>query len=253
MLAVPALAFVMGWRPRAEVVPRRARWRAVAVFALWLALVVAFAAAYVAPAYTPDRPLRRYAQYQADHGARRAAWGIGSIEPGLDIHASGAPAGWRLASGPLLAGSPFGGMPLPFAFRADVTPSEPPVSAEGVITRTADEMNVQIRIAVADPGATPFVTLPAGVVPIRSSLPGRVREGAWTASYSCGPNRYACLHRRVPPCRCGTPAGDPRRAADPHAPGRRRGRRGPGVAPRRARGVADAHRPPRPGGLAGAR
>ncbi len=78
-------------------------------------------------------------------------------------------------------------MPLPFAFRADVTPSEPPVSAEGVITRTADEMNVQIRIAVADPGTTPFVTLPAGVVPIRSSLPGRVREGAWTASYVAAP------------------------------------------------------------------
>jgi hypothetical protein len=187
MLAVPAYAVASAFGPAIES-PARRRRLAITGTVVTVGLVLAFGWAYVAPAYTHERPLWRYAQYQSDYGAGRAAWEVASIEPGLDVQPKGAPPGWRLASGPLLPGSPLGGFQLPFAFRTYVVPvSPPPLTAEGTIDASAEGADVQVRIGVTEPGSLVFVTLPNGVVPIRSSLVGRVREGTWTAAYAAAP------------------------------------------------------------------
>ena len=187
MLAVPACAVASATRQGGVDRSLRGRRLAVTGTVVTVALVLAFGWAYVAPAYTHDRPLWRYAQYQADYGAGRAAWEVASIEPGLDVRPHGAPSGWRLASGPLLSGSPLGGLMLPYAFRTSVVPGAPPLTAQGTITPSAEGVDVQVRLALTEPGATVFVALPGGLVPVRASLAGRIRDTVWTAAYAAAP------------------------------------------------------------------
>ena len=97
MVVPPMLALLVAGpapRPLAELPVWRRRVRQLLTPALTVALVAAFAWAYLAEAYTHDRPLRRFVQYVADHGAGQAAWEVAGNEPGLDIHAAGAPTGW---------------------------------------------------------------------------------------------------------------------------------------------------------------
>ena len=76
---------------------------------------------------------------------------------------------------------------LPYSFRTSVAPGAPPLTAQGTITPSAEGADVQVRVAQTEPGATVFVTLPGGLVPVRSSLAGRVRDNVWTAAYAAAP------------------------------------------------------------------
>ena len=78
MLVPPLRAAVAGLA-----VPRRLQ-RIVGASVL-IALVATGALAYVAPAYTRDRPLRRAARYVQDHVQNTAWWEAGSAEPMLDL------------------------------------------------------------------------------------------------------------------------------------------------------------------------
>jgi len=153
-----------------------------------MALTFTFAWCYVADAYTRERPLWRYAQYVADYASGRAAWEVAGNEPGLDVHiGGGAPTAWRVAKGPLLPGVPAAGLPFPFAFRAEARPGPPPLTVHGTTVTAAGELRIEVRVTPADPGSTVVFVLPPGLVPKHASLPGRLREGWWTAAYGAAP------------------------------------------------------------------
>ena len=149
-----------------------------------LSVVIAAGLAYSAPAYTPEQPLRRYVRALQEADGTSAVWEVGSIEPGLDL-AIGAPDGWSRQSTAAPATVPWGRLAHPFVFRTtgpslgpaplEVTGFEvKPVGAGSEVTVTA----VPRRLGVA----VSFL-LPAGVTPARSSLPGAMRLGRWTATF----------------------------------------------------------------------
>ena len=73
--------------------------------ALLAAFAVTLALAYMAPAYTADRPARRSVVYVDDTLTGQAWWEVGGNEPGLDLAARRRPGG-ALASGRSRRGDP---------------------------------------------------------------------------------------------------------------------------------------------------
>jgi hypothetical protein len=190
MVAPPILAFVAaGAAPVRETWPRwRRRVRLLLTPGLTMAVVAAFGWSYFAEAYTATRPVRRLIQYAADYGTGRALWEIAGNEPGLDILVGRrVPSQWHAARGPLLPGVTGYGDRWPFALRTTGELAEPPVDVEGRSVPGADGVDVALAITPHDAGATAIVMLPAGAVPVRSSLPGIVRNGRWTAAYVAAP------------------------------------------------------------------
>ena len=77
------------------------------------------AAAYAAPAYTQEQPLRRYARAFQDADSPTATWEVASVEPGLDL-APGAPGEWTPTDGGAASDKiPWGRYSFPFVFRAE--------------------------------------------------------------------------------------------------------------------------------------
>jgi hypothetical protein len=190
MVLPPILAFLAaGAAPVRETWPRwRRRVRLLLTPGLTMAVVVAFGWNYFAEAYTAARPLRRLVQYAADYGSRRAAWEIAANEPGLDVRAAQhVPSGWHDATGPLLPAVTGYGDHWPFALRAAGELEEPPFEAEGRSSPGTDAVDLTLTIKPREAGATLLVLLPAGVTPVRSSLPGVVRDGRWRAVYVAAP------------------------------------------------------------------
>jgi hypothetical protein len=193
MASVPPL-------PDAQVTPGRRRLRILLTPALLVALSMAFAACYLAEAYTFDRPLQRAVQYVADHATGRAVWEVAGVEPGLDVDLSrGAPGGWVPATGPLLAGVRATALPHPFAFRAPGAVQPAPIQAT-VRSAAGPGSAIQVEVAVtaARSGLTLLFLAPPGVVPARSSLPGVVRDGAWVASFAAAPAGTTVLSATLP-------------------------------------------------------
>jgi hypothetical protein len=153
-----------------------------------LAVAVAAGLAYAAPAYTHDQPLRRYVRALQEPGAATATWEVASTEPGLDL-GDGAPPGWTPRSDVPAAGVPWGRLPQPFVFRA-AGPSLGPAPVDiGGFTVKAVEGGTELSLTVVPraPGLALAFVLPEGVVPARSSLPGALRLGRWTATYLAAP------------------------------------------------------------------
>jgi hypothetical protein len=190
MIAPPILAFMAaGAPPVRETWPRwRRRTRLLLTPGLTMAVVVAFGWAYFAEAYTSARPLRRLIQYAADYGSGRAVWEIAGNEPGLDVQAAlHAPPGWHAARGPLLPSVRAYGDEWPFALRAAGALPDAPFDAEGSSRAGTDGVDLDITITPREADSTLLVLLPAGVRPVRSSLPGVMRHGTWRASYVAAP------------------------------------------------------------------
>ncbi len=229
--------------PEAHLTPGRRRLRILLTPALLVALSIAFAACYLAEAYTFDRPLQRAVQYVADHGTGRAVWEVAGVEPGLDVDLSrGAPAGWVAATGPLLAGVRATALPHPFAFRAPgvIQPAPDPGHApERHRTRRRDTCRCRCHSISERPdavvprsdGARPRALDPAWGGPGRRmdgiarrgarwhnralrNVPGRLRRHGWARCAwapwigDCPAARAGCDSHpgSRPPARCGTPA-----------------------------------------------
>ena len=156
---------------------------------LLLATAVATAAAWMAPAYTYEQPLRRYVRALQDGDAPQAIWEVASVEPGIDL-ADNAPGGWAAGSAAPSGGSvPWGRYRLPFVFHAMGPPlGPPPISIAGFTLKPLPE-GVQLTLAVApsESGLTVSFVLPAGLTPARSSLPGLQQLGRWTATFAAVP------------------------------------------------------------------
>jgi hypothetical protein len=149
-----------------------------------IAVAVSAGLAYSAPAYTFEQPLRRYVRALQEADGASAVWEVGSVEPGLDL-GSGAPSGWSLQTSAAQASIPWGRLAQPFVFRT-TGPSlgAAPLEIAGfTIKPVAAGTEVTLTAVPRRPGLAVSFVLPAGIVPARSSLPGALRLGRWTATF----------------------------------------------------------------------
>lgn len=160
-------------------------WLVTAV--LLLSLCAATIAAYMAPAYTHEQPLRRHVRVVQHEAKETATWEVASVEPGLDL-APDAPRGWM----PVAPGSadpdasvPLGRYMFPFVFRtAGPTLGPPPATLSSVTVKSLPEgSQISVSILPKERGLSASFVLPAGVTPARSNFPGIARLGRWTATY----------------------------------------------------------------------
>ena len=152
-----------------------------------LAVAIAAGFAYVAPAYTDDAPLRRYARAMQE-GEGAATWEVASTEPGLDL-GDGAPGGWKPVRDAPTASVPASPLRHPFVFRATGASLGPPPI--GVASLSVDPLaagtELSVMVVPKRPGLAITFVLPAGLEPARASLPGVVRRERWTATYVAPP------------------------------------------------------------------
>ncbi len=152
------------------------------------AIAIAAGFAYAAPAYTEDRPLRRYLRAIQDGDAANAVWEVASTEPGLDLE-SGAPGGWVPATDAPAVSVPMVRWPFAFVFRTRGPALGPAPAHITAFTQTPVERGVEVTATVvpSQPGVTVTFVAPAGQKPARSNLPGIVRNGRWSATYVAPP------------------------------------------------------------------
>jgi hypothetical protein len=193
LLAPPALAVVVGRRHRLWV---RRSWRA----GLLLAVACAALFAYLAPAYTPDRPLRRSARYIEDLGGARAYFEIAGNEPGLDLDQM-VPGidSWQIARGQAPVGFPVGPPTAPFAFRARTTMMAPvPADVRASQRFEGGETTLEVSVFPRVPGVAVVFVMPPGVTPHDASLAGITRTGRWMATYVAPPAGGLTFTARFP-------------------------------------------------------
>ncbi|BCS35879.1 aminopeptidase [Luteitalea sp. TBR-22] len=204
--AYPAAFFFAGillWPPVLAVLVGRLQWRVrhgLAGGLLMTGLVVTGLLAWMAPAYTSERPLQRSAVFVEDRVRSRAYWGLSSNEPGLDIGAGGpSNVAWRPA--PRQPRGRLEIVPKAFLFRGEVPPqpgAAPAVISALVIRRTGDA-DVEITVTPSSPEwQTMAIVLPEDIVPTRSTLPGRTTGGRWQAWHTNVPKDGLVWRATVP-------------------------------------------------------
>lgn len=177
--APPVLAVVTG---------RRLRRPGLTTALIFVAVVVAVVMAWIAPAYTYERPQRRSANYVHDDSTGRAFWQVAATEPGLDL--AGAPDGWSIAAGPPPVAVPVARLPHPFVFRREETGPPALVPARvtlGVSPILGTTGEFTVTVTPSERGLAAAFVMPAGLVPIRPNLPGVQRNGRWTARFGAVP------------------------------------------------------------------
>jgi hypothetical protein len=176
MVVPPFVAAVAATRPLA---------RPSLMTAAWLALVaITVGFAYWSPAYTYAQPQRRLARVIVEPNAATATYEVASHEPGIDL-APEAPGNWYRVTDAPQASVPFTAYRHPYVFRATApSPGPPPASlSEFTLKPVAAGTELTMTIVPSQPGLTAVFTLPPGVVPSRSNLPGIVGRGQWRAVY----------------------------------------------------------------------
>jgi Peptidase family M28 len=156
--------------------------------ALLVSIAVTGGFAYAAPAYTFDQPLRRQVRALQEAGSANATWEVGSVEPGLDL-APDAPGGWTRESSTAPASVPWGRLPQPFVFRTTAPGLGPaPIDVAGfTVTPVSAGVDVTATVVPTRAGLAVSFVLPAGITPARSSIPGALRLGQWTATFVAPP------------------------------------------------------------------
>ncbi len=175
MLAPPILSLFAATRlPRPPFATR----------ALMLVALLAFAWSFSAPSYTAARPLRvTVGQLTTldDGGSTEVV--MSSSEPIIEFG----------ATAPLLVP----GMPVSadlrrlvrgtFVATGRVAPEPPPATVLVTAEPAADGAALRVRVHPARPGLFAAIRLPAGITPLRSTLPGIVSQGRWRALYAAVP------------------------------------------------------------------
>lgn len=153
-----------------------------------LAVAVAGALAYAAPAYTAERPLRRQVRFIQDGLAGRAFWEVAGLEPGIDL-GEGSGLDWVPTREPAPTSLPIRRSPLPFVFRAETLAGRlPPAEAVSIVRSREQDVELTVRITPFEPGLTVSFVLPPGVVPLGANLPGRLGAGnRWSATFVAPP------------------------------------------------------------------
>src|SRR6185436_12630009 len=159
IMIVPPLVALLGSQQ-----PLLRPWLVTAV--LFLALSATAIAAYVAPAYTSEQPLRRQVRAVQDGDGAQAIWEVASVEPGLDL-GPGAPSGWTPQSAAAPATVPWGTLPYPFVFRTTGPALGPaPVDIAAFAVRPVQAgTEVDVTAVPKRPGIAVSFVLPAGLTP----------------------------------------------------------------------------------------
>jgi hypothetical protein len=146
-------------------------------------------AAWGAPGYTREQPLRRYVRAIQEPGADHSVWMVGSLEPGLDLGA-GAPSRWTMGEPPVTS-IPWGTLPQPFVFSTTTAPLGPsPAAITGFTVAPTDEgtgATVTLSVVAREPALSVSFVLPSGLTPARSNFPGALRLDRWTATFYAPP------------------------------------------------------------------
>ncbi len=180
MIAPPLIAAVASARPLLR--------PSIVTAICLLSMATAGGLSWSAPAYTHERPQRRVARVLQEGGGAAAIWEVAATEPGLDL-ASGAPGNWSLATDASKASVPWGRLPHPYVFRTSAPMAGSPPAVVESLTTTPVAAGTQVAITVVPrrQGVAVSFVLPEGVTPARSSLPGALRLGRWTATYIAPP------------------------------------------------------------------
>jgi hypothetical protein len=146
-------------------------------------------AAWAAPGYTREQPLRRYVRAIQEPGADHSVWMVGSLEPGLDLDA-GAPSRWTMGEPPVTS-IPWGTLPQPFVFSTTTAPLGPsPAAITGFAVAPTDGgagATVTLSVVPREPALSVSFVLPSGLTPARSNFPGALRLDRWTATFYAPP------------------------------------------------------------------
>jgi hypothetical protein len=181
MVAPPLIAAVANARPLTR------PWLVTSV--LLIACVGTSVAAYLAPAYTSEQPLRRVVRAVQDDDAPAAIWEIASVEPGVDLNPD-APSGWMPVTTAATGLSvPWGRYAHPFVFRTTGPALGPaPATVAPLATKSLpDGTQMTLSVVPRDPGLMVSFVLPSGLAPARSNLPGVESLGRWVASIAAAP------------------------------------------------------------------
>lgn len=190
MLAPPALAVLTG---------RPLRQPSLMTAVLLVITVIAGSWAYSAPAYTPERPLRRSVLYAQDSSGGGGYWQVGSSEPGLDLLVQAAR--WTPLRGPLPLAVPVRRLPHPFVFQAKVDATWQIPGAVSIRTNpVGDTVEFTVSVRPSEPGLAATFVLPPGVTPIRPNIPGvsSAAYKAWVATFGAIPLEGVAFHASVP-------------------------------------------------------
>ncbi len=176
MVAPPFIAAIVSTKPMIR--------SSVITAVLLVAVVVAAAFAYAAPAYTQAQPQRRYARVLIEPGSQRATYEVASQEPGLDLQ-EGAPGGWYRVTDAPRGSLPWGQYRLPFVFRTEAPPPGPPPASISTFTLAPVVAGTELTMTIVPQASSlsaSFV-LPEGLQPARTNLPGVVTRGRWRATF----------------------------------------------------------------------
>jgi hypothetical protein len=148
------------------------------------AVAIAAGFAYAAPAYTHERPLRRYVRAIQDEGTAGAIWDVASTEPGLDLEA-GAPGGWTIDATAPPSAVRLGRYGHPFVFRTRGPSLGAAPARITSVTQALVPGGVELVVTVVpqEPGLAVTFAAPPDLTPARSNLPGVVRLGRWHATF----------------------------------------------------------------------
>jgi hypothetical protein len=204
--AYPVVFFFAGtvlWPPVLGVLIGRVRWRlahGVAAGVLMLALVITGLMAWMAPAFTAERPQQRSALFVDDRVRRTAHWELYGNEQGVDIGA-GAPVNvaWQVAQRSSVTGAEVN--PKAHLFRGTVpSPDGPaPATVTATVIRGQGDADVEITVTPIDPEWQALaIVLPESIVPTRTSLVGRTRGGRWQAWQTTVPKDGLTWRATVP-------------------------------------------------------
>jgi hypothetical protein len=179
---VPPILALAGQREH-HLVPRTAAGPALA-----LAFVLAFAFAWIAPAYTNERPQQRVVRYVSHAGTGEAQWEISGNEA-TTVVTGDAPIAGGWSAGMIPAGMM---VPVerttsgPFVIHARATVNEPaPVRVAATLTRDTDGATLEITATPLVDGPGVAFVLPPGVSPQETNLAGVMRANVFRAI--CGP------------------------------------------------------------------
>lgn len=177
MLAPPLLAAGMTWRG-GRVVPA-------ADLLVTLLTVGSLVWAYMAPAYTGERPERRSVRFVQESGDVRAYWEVGGLEADARVVRGGSRLDWEPVNGPPPVRSRVPAMNRPFVVRwSGPAIGVPPGTVTAALDRRSDGLDLRVEVQPLQSDLVVELRLPAGGVPRTASLPGTAtRAGGWVATY----------------------------------------------------------------------
>jgi hypothetical protein len=197
MIAPPAAAALIGL-----VEGRRGHGSMGGVLLAAFAVTLGFA--YMAPAYTADRPARRSVVYVDDTLTGQAWWEVGGNEPGLDLaHGSDQAARWRQVERgtPIPASVTVGSASGAFRFRRQGDATPPPARVVGRIIPAADspgQIDYEVAVTPQREGLGATLHLPTAVVPVRATPVGAQCRASWCATFLAIPPEGITFRVRLP-------------------------------------------------------